>query len=106
MTISFSPIPADRDKDIGDTKKILVKYLNKGHLRDLFRELGLANATLQNTYENSSISQYADDLLQAWINKKDGVQEKGGPTWEGLERALTKERHHGAADEIQNLRKH
>ena len=99
----ISPISADRDKDLGDTKKILVKYLNMGQLRDLFRELGLVDITLQNTYENSSISEYADYLLQAWINNRDGVPEKGGPTWENLERALTNEGHHGA---MQHLRKY
>ena len=77
MTISFSLFSADRDGDFGDTKKILVKY-DKEQLRDLFRELGLANDTLQNTYESSSISQNAEYLLQAWINRTGGVLEKGG----------------------------
>ena len=79
-------------------------YLNKKEqIRDLFRELGLANATLEEHYQDYGLNEYADDLLKAWINKRDGVLEKGGPTWENLKAALTEKGHKGAVEEINQL---
>ena len=98
-----SPLSADRDRDIGDAKTILVKYLQKEELRDIFRELGLANAILQNHFKDYGLNEYAEDLLKAWINKRDGVLKKGGPTWENLKTALTEKGHNGAVEEINKL---
>ena len=82
-----------------------MKYLDKKEqLRDLFRELGPADATLQEHYQDYGLNEYAEDLLKAWINKRDGVLEKGGPTWENLKTALTAKGHNGAVEEIQNLK--
>ena len=84
-----------------------MKYLNKKELlRDLFRDLGLADKTLHNTSENPDLSQYAEDLLRAWINIRDGVLKKGGPTWENLIAILTNQGHHGAVAEIKRLEAH
>ena len=80
-----------------------MNYLNKDQLRDIFRELGLANATLEEHYQDYGLNEYAGDLLKAWINKRDGVLEKGGPTWENLKTALTKKGHNGAVEEINKL---
>ena len=99
------PLSADRDRDIGDAKTILVKYLGKKEqLRDIFRDLALANATLQEHYQDYGVNEYAEDLLKAWINKRDGVLKKGGPTWENLKRALTEKGHNGAVEEIKQLK--
>ena len=94
-----------RGRDLGVAKGILVRYLQiNGELRDLFRELGLANAILQEHYENYGLSQYAEYLLCAWINGRDNVLNNpaypGGATWENLREALTKLGHHGAAEKI------
>ena len=80
-----------------------MKYLNKDQLRDIFRELGLANATLQEHSQDYGLNEYAEDLLTAWINKRDDVLEKGGPTWENLKTALTEKGHKGAVEEINKL---
>ena len=83
-------------------------YLGKKELRDLFRDLGLANVTLQNHFEVYGLNQYADDLLLAWINERDNVLNNtdypGGATWENLRKALTKLGHHGAGERVLSLR--
>ena len=79
-------------------------YLNKEELREIFHELGLANATLQNHFKDYGLNEYAEDLLKAWINKRGGVLEKGGPTWENLKTALTEKGHNGAVEEIKKLK--
>ena len=79
-------------------------YLGKEELRDLFRDLGLANATLQNHFKDHGLNEYAEDLLLAWINKRDGVLKKGGPTWGNLKTALTNKGHNGAVEEIKKLK--
>ena len=94
----------DIDRDLGPVKGILVRHLDKEQLRDLFRELGLANKTLQDTLDHHGLSQYAEDLVYAWINGRDDVLKKpeypGGATWDNLRKALTKEGHGGAALQI------
>ena len=82
-----------------------MKYLDKKELlRDIFRELRLADTTLQEHYQDYGLNEYAEDLLKAWINKRDNVLKKGGPTWENLTTALTKKGHNGAVEDIQNLK--
>ena len=80
-----------------------MEYLDKDQLRDIFRELGLVNATLQE-HKDYGLNEYAEDLLKAWINKRDDVLEKGRPTWKNLITALTKKRHKGAVEEIKKLK--
>ena len=81
-----------------------MKFLSKNQLKDLFRELGLADSTLQNCFETADKDEYADNLLHAWINKRDYVltstEYPGGPTWENLKKALHNIGHHGAAEAI------
>ena len=89
----------DKDRDFINAKKILVNYLNKEQLRDLFRELGLADRILQNGFEVHAINQYADSLLRAWINEEDYVP-TGGTTWENLKTALQSIGCGGAANQI------
>ena len=101
IAITFS----DKGRDLGVAKGILVHYLDiNGELRDLFRELGLDNATLQEHYENYGLSQYAEYLLRAWINGRDDVLNNpaypGGATWENLREALIELGHHGAAEKV------
>ena len=74
-------------------KDVLVKYLNKSELRDLFNRLGLADHTLQDCFDMAGKDDYAREMLKAWKNKKDNVLTStdypGGPTWENLRKALS-----------------
>ena len=79
MVYSSDLLSADRSHDFIDAKKVLVDYLNKEQLRDLFCELGLANRTLQEYFEVYGVGQYADSLLRAWINEEANVP-TGGTT--------------------------
>ena len=92
-------LSADIDRDFSDAKKVLVEYLDKRELRDLFRELGLAHSTVQNHFENYGVDQYADSLLCAWINERDFVP-TGEATWENLKTVLQSIRCNGAANQI------
>ena len=74
-------------------------YLNKEQLRDLFRDLGLADRTLQDHYATPGVGQYADSLLRAWINEEDYVP-TGGATWETLKTTLESIGCGGAANQI------
>ena len=80
-----------------------MKSLDKDHLKELFRELGLYDATLINRYSDSVIA-YADDLITAWIQERDGVltvdDYPGGATWENLRKALQELGHNGIAAAI------
>ena len=100
MLFSFT----DRDKDLGVAKSILVYYLNKEQLKDLFRELGLADVTLQNHFKDCSLMAYAEDLLHAWISGRDNVLNHpnypDGATWVNLKKALTLLGHKGTAGRI------
>ena len=93
----------DVDRDLCKVKSILTN-LDKDELKDLFRELALFDATLQNKYYSESVSEYAEDLIRSWILGKDDVlkSEKycGGPTWENLKKALTACNHNGIAEKI------
>ena len=95
------------ERDLISAKDVLVKYLSKSELRDLFNRLGLADHTLQDCFVTAGKDDYARDMLKAWKNKKDNVLTStdypGGPTWENLRKALTDMGHHGAADEMENL---
>ena len=92
------------DRDLGPAKNILVRRLDKQQLKNLFRELGLADTTLQDHLDHYGLSQYAEDLVHAWINGRDDVLKKpeypGGATWDNLRKALDKEGHGGAALQI------
>ena len=97
-------ISTDIDRDLGPAKAILECHLDKVQLKNLFRELGLANKTLINYFDNYGLSQYAEDLVRAWINVRDDVLKKpeypGGATWDNLRKALDKEGHGEAALQI------
>ena len=90
----------DINRDFGFAKSLLVCYLSKGDLRNLFRQLGLAKITLEDQYDTPGKDQYADYLLSAWIHERDAVLSCGGATWENLESALRHMGQHGAANEI------
>ena len=94
-----SDLSTEIDHDFIDVKKILVNYLNKEQLRDLFRKLGLANRTVQDHYATPGVGQYADFLLCAWINEEANVP-TGGATWENLKTALQSIGCDGAANQI------
>ena len=90
----------DINRDFAFAKSLLVRYLSKGDLRNLFRQLGLANTTLEDQYDTPGKDQYADYLLSAWIRERDAVLSCGGATWENLESALRQMGQPGAANEI------
>ena len=87
---------------------ILVDYLNKDELRNLFRLLGLANATPESHIDHYGLNQYAEDLLRDWINGRDNVlnnpEYPGGATWENLRKALTQLGHYAAVKRVLSLR--
>ena len=58
--------------------------------------------TVNNQYDGSSAHDYCGSIMEAWLNKRDRVGEKGGPYWKTLERALRNEllRQTGIADKI------
>ena len=92
----------DIDNDVRKVSKYL-KQLDKDELKDMFRELGLSYKTVKNKYTDSD-AVYADDLICAWILKKDSVmtakEYPGGPTWNNLMKALREISHQGIADQI------
>ena len=83
--------------------KYLLKSLENYQLRDLFRELGLSDATLMNNYSQSTVA-YAEDLIRAWILERDNVLESeeypGGATWENLKKSLKHCGHNGIAKKV------
>jgi hypothetical protein len=81
------------------TVKGLLAHLEKDQLKDLFLELGLFDATVQNKY-SGTVSEYAHDLIRLWIQGKDDVLKSGGATWENLKKGLTVLNHHGIAEKI------
>ena len=88
----------DINKD-GCQVKELLKPLNKDELKALFEKLGLSETTLGNKYSDSAVA-YLDDLVRSWIQARDNVLERGGPTWENLKKALKKLGHNGIAIEV------
>ena len=92
-------VNADINQDMHTAKRHL-QHLTKQELKDLFKELGLYQQTIQST-SDSCKEAYAEDLIQAWILGKDGVLKsekyERGATWENLYKALNNIRHHGIA---------
>ena len=89
----------DLDRDVLKAKRFL-RDLEKNELKDLFQELGLSYSTARNSYSNPDKSEYAEDLIRAWILGKDDVLKLGGATWENLRKALGKLKHSGIAANI------
>ena len=91
---------------MGEVKQLL-KPLENYQLRDLFRELGLSDATLMNKYEHGTLMAYAEDLIRGWILERDNVLESeeypGGATWENLKKSLKHCGHNGIAKKITGL---
>ena len=73
-----------------------LRNLRKDELGDLFRELGLDDATVENNGP--------DTIIRSWILETDAVLDKkeypGGATWENLKKALAKLGHKGIAMKI------
>ena len=82
---------------------MVLQYLTKDELMDVFRELGLYDHAVRNEY-SASLSVYISDLLRAWILGKDGVLQseiyQGGATWENLRSALISLNHRGTAEKV------
>ena len=61
--------------------------------------LGLAFGTVENT-DSKPTKSYLQDIMTAWMKKKDYVLDKGEPTKENLRKALEKERQRGIAQKL------
>ena len=92
----------DIDRDVHKVKGLLANLKNE-ELKDLFVELGLSDATVQNNY-SGSVTVYANDLIRLWILGKDDVLKSvvypGGATWENLRKGLSKLKHFGIMENI------
>ena len=98
VTIYLQYMSIDINKD-GCQVKRLLNSLDRDNLKALFEELGLSETTLGNKYSDSAVA-YLDDLVRSWIQARDDVLERGGPTWENLKKALKKLGHNGIAIEV------
>ena len=98
VTIYLQYMSIDINKD-GCQVQRLLNSLDRDNLKALFKELGLYETTLKNKYSDSAVA-YLDDLVSSWIQGRDDVLERGGPTWENLKKALKKLGHNGIAIEV------
>ena len=98
VTIYLQYMSIDINKD-GCQVKRLLNSLDRDNLKALFEELGLYETTLKNKYSDNAVA-YLDDLVSSWIQARDDVLERGGPTWENLKSALKKLGHNGIAMEV------
>ena len=96
VIVALSIVDIDRDLLPADN---VLQGLKKEELKYLFMELGLNYQTVNNK-SDSTLNVYRGSLLEAWIFKKDRIQEKGGPTWENLKAALEKRNHFGHAEKL------
>ena len=89
--------------DILETLKIC--YVSDAKWNDLGLKLGLYHPTLE-TIEKKFKSDPSDCLkecLRQWLEKKDNVMAKGGPTWSSLVNALSYI-NKAAADKIKKMK--
>ena len=102
MCVILTENTLDIDKDVSSVKKNILKELNHMELKDLFSELGIKNATLQNNYQQG-LDAYADVLICTWIRGDQLVERqeyRGGATWENLKKALNRLGFGGTASKI------
>ena len=95
--------------DIAKAKDILVEFLDKEEMRDIFRDLGLPEETLNDDFAHCGNNKYADDMVKAWkkekVRKDMAGKEEGKPIWKNLKKALFDRNHHGAVAKITKLLK-
>ena len=84
VIILYTESDSNDDIEVRNT----LKDLTKEELKHLFRELGLSDEKVRNNYEDTTLSQYRDELIRCWILEDDEVEDKGGATWESLRNAL------------------
>ena len=73
--------------------------LNKEEIKCLGLRLGLTFGTVENT-DSKPTKSYLQDIMTAWMKKKDYVLDKGEPTKENLRKALEKEGQSGIAQKL------
>ena len=78
----------------------VLEGLDKERTKRLGLRLGLSPRTVNNTFSNSTESQYHEDILRAWMNAVDDVNKKGGPSWNNLYRALEDDGMSGFAERV------
>ena len=71
---------------------------------ELGLQLGLLYSTLKKIEieQRSNVSRCKIEMLSAWLQKKDNVSQKGGPSWSVLKAALKQMGEHETADRISN----
>ena len=55
--------------------------LNQLTLKMLGLRLGLLDATLDRLYDETRPEGYGMKVMSAWLNRRDNVVQRGGPTW-------------------------
>ena len=88
----------DIDQDLNYILDTL-QNLNKEEIKSLGRCLGLSQSTVTNT-ESFTTKSYLEDVMRAWMMKKDNVVEKGEPTIDNLRKALEAEGQRGIAQKL------
>ena len=76
-----------------------LQNLNKEDIKSLGRCLGLCDSTVTNT-ESCSKKSYLEDIMRAWILKKDNVLTVGEPTIDNLRKALEAKGQRGIAQKL------
>ena len=89
------------ENDLCDVLAVIQDLIN---WMELGLQLGLLHFTLKiiDIEQRSNVSRCKIEMLSAWLQKKDNVSQKGGPSWSVLRAALKQMGEHETADRIRN----
>ena len=87
----------DIDQDLNYILDTL-QNLNKEEIKSLGCRLGLSDSTVTNN-ESCSKKSYLEDIMRAWMMKRDNVVGQGEPTLDNLRKALEAEGQRGIVQE-------
>ena len=65
-----------------------VHELDQSTLKKLGLQLGLLDSTLSKLSDETKPEGYGMKVMSAWLNRRDNVDSRGGPTWISLAKAL------------------
>ena len=65
-----------------------VHDLNQAKLKMLGLQLGLLHSTLDKLCDGTRPEEYGMKVMSTWLDQKDNVVQRGGPTWMTLATAL------------------
>ena len=94
-----NPRNIHRVLDINQDLNYILQNLNKEDIKSLGRCLGLSDSTVTNT-ESCSKKSYLEDIMRAWMMKRDNVVGKGEPTIDNLRKALEAEGQRGIVQKL------